>query len=99
MIAGSGESRRRPAPYLATSRRKEVRRSAVSGSPNYRHQRYGAQVVTAERHLYGDRDPVRETSKLPNSAGDRWFESISLQPLSQANLRPHDARPPRGAAA
>jgi hypothetical protein len=37
------------------------------------------QVVTAERHLYGDRDPVLETSKLPNSAGDRWFESISLQ--------------------
>jgi hypothetical protein len=32
-----------------------------------------------ERHLYGDRDPVLETSKLPNSAGDRWFESISLQ--------------------
>jgi hypothetical protein len=37
------------------------------------------QVVTAERHLYGDRDPVLETSKLPNSAGNRWFESISLQ--------------------
>jgi hypothetical protein len=32
----------------------------------------------AEPHLYGDRDPVLETSKLPNSAGDRWFESISL---------------------
>jgi hypothetical protein len=27
----------------------------------------------------GDRDPVLETSKLPNSAGDRRFESISLQ--------------------
>ena len=37
------------------------------------------QVVTAERHLYGDRDPVLETSKLPNSAGDRRFESISLR--------------------
>ena len=37
------------------------------------------QVVTAERHLYGDRDPVLETSKLPNSAGDRRFESISLE--------------------
>jgi hypothetical protein len=45
------------------------------------------QVVTAERHLYGDRDPVLETSKLPNSAGDRWFESNSLQRDREHNLR------------
>ena len=46
------------------------------------------QVVTAERHLYGDRDPVLETSKLPNSAGDRWFESIFLQPRVINELSP-----------
>jgi hypothetical protein len=29
--------------------------------------------------ICGDRDLVLETSKLPNSAGDRRFESVSLQ--------------------
>jgi hypothetical protein len=45
------------------------------------------QVVTAERHLYGDRDPVLETSKLPNSSGDCRFESISLQRRVRSELR------------
>jgi hypothetical protein len=50
-------------------------------------------VVTAERHLYGDRDPVLETSKLPNSAGDRRFGSISLQ--REVRCEPA-AHPPKG---
>jgi hypothetical protein len=56
-------------------REKVARKIRLRGVWRYRCR----QVVTAERHLYGDRDPVLETSKLPDSAGDRWFESISLQ--------------------
>src|SRR5271169_2826977 len=66
----------RPPPHtgIGMAARKPVLRR-LRGVWRYRCR----QVVTAERHLYGDRDPVLETSKLPNSAGDRWFESISLQ--------------------